>query len=112
MAVSDDMRWLATRDVVYLTKVMSGTSVGPAEVFQGKLRQTSDGSWLFKASTRGSCVVGFDLGPVSRQWTSKKTRAIGSKVSISFGVYAGATTDPSLAEHIVLSAVPPEDFTK
>jgi hypothetical protein len=112
MAVSDAMKALAARNVVYLTRVMSGTSRGPSEVFQGRLQQISDGSWLFKTSTRSCCVVGFDFGPASRQWTFKKTPGTGVKVSIPFALYAFASTEPSLVEHFVLSEAPPEDFTE
>jgi|SRR6516162_9821967 hypothetical protein len=110
MAVSDDLRQLATQDVVYLSRFyLGGQFPSPAEVFRGRLRQALSGNWIFSAFTGQNGVVGFNLGAITGTWTSGETPAGGLNVMISTQILL---SNPPVTEVIVLTTVIPADFTE
>jgi hypothetical protein len=132
MALSDDLNRLAAQDVVYLNRFMATSYGVPAdappgalmqgatEVFQGRLRQAPNGSWLFTASSGQPGVVGLDLGPAGGRgnWSSSESPSTGIQVSILYPAYQEPAPDPdsppaiSIVEMIFLTNVIPAVFTE
>jgi hypothetical protein len=126
MAVADDLRTLATEDVVYLTKQI-GIAPQPTappsqlEVFKGRLRQTGQGEWVFTSFTGQSGLVGLTLGTVQPDWTSSETPSQGLEVRIpvvvvpanyiSSGIF-GTVQIPAIIHVITLTTVIPSDFAE
>jgi hypothetical protein len=125
MAVADDLRSLATEDVVYLTKQIGfpyGAAQPQLEVFKGRLRQTAQGEWVFTSFTGQSGVVGLILGPAQGDWSSSQPPGQGIEVlipvvAVHFPPLAsddGTVTInvPPIRQWITLTTVIPSDFAE
>jgi hypothetical protein len=111
MAVIDDLNRLAGQDVVYLTRSLSGSSTGSAEVFRGRLREALSGDWVFITSTGQNGVAGIFLGPQLPSWTSSESPESGLQINITTPlVQAEIPQFTPLNEVIVLTSVVPADL--
>ena len=83
MAVQDDVRRLSQLDSIYLGESFNSSLAGPIVSWhKGRLQQANDGSWIFRSSSSGGAVVGFQLGPITGQWSSNETPSTGVTVTI------------------------------
>ena len=82
MAVQDDLRRLSQLDSIYLGESLNGVAAPITSWHKGRLQQANDGAWVFRSSGSDGAVVGFQLGPISPQWTSTEAPSSGIQVTI------------------------------
>jgi hypothetical protein len=98
MAVLDDAQQLATENVVYLTRKLSSVppaGPGTVEVFRGRLRQASDGEWVFSAYTGQNGFVGLVLGAIDGRWSSGQQVPSGGTVVTVQSLIYNPLVDPA-----------------
>jgi hypothetical protein len=86
MAVQDDLKRLAAEDILYLSHSwsVSFTPPGPTAFwYRGRLRQASDGSWVFQTFTGEEGVYGITMGSVGNNWSSSESPTTGLVVTIT-----------------------------
>jgi hypothetical protein len=123
VAVLDDLRGMAAEDFVYLSRsigetsaMQMGTGDGFTSVYRGRIRQATDGGWVFSAFTGQNGLVGLVLGQIDQGWNSTPTTAGNATVTIIRPVMQ--FMDPStqmgvtLVESIVLSEAIPTAFVQ
>jgi hypothetical protein len=114
MAVLDDLRRLAAEDIVYHSYSLSENSgvAGPTVFwYRGRLRQASDGSWVFQTFTGGEGAYGITMGGVGSNWSSSESPSSGLVITITnsfsqnFNILGSPLTFP-LFENITISQTP------
>lgn len=86
MTVQDDLRRLSQLDSIYLGwSAQNDTGTPVTSWHKGKLTQSNDGDWIFRASSTDGAIVGFQLGEPgvpNTNWSSSEGPSTGIQVII------------------------------
>ena len=123
MALLDDLQGLAAEDVVYLSRSIQDvggptSGGGISSVYRGRLRQGTDGGWVFSTFTGQNGLVGFVLGQPGQNGDWNSTPTTSGNATVSITSHLTGFTDPQngifvqLQESILLSEVIPAAFVQ